>query len=197
MINKINFNNFYKKFQLFKEYNLTKGDSNSIPSDLKQILVNLGGKSFNNGLIYIYTYDEMKRYTKIVEKAFPQAKGKIYCFSRDWLNRQFAVINYSPFSILQFDIVFEEIIHLDVTLKDFFEKEILKYKETNLLADEFFQECLNNKMQLIKYNQCVGYRVPPFLGGKDVVDNLQVIDSEIDLELNIQLLNQLKNLHGI
>jgi hypothetical protein len=50
------------------------------------------------------------------------------------------------------------------------------------------------KIQKIPYQECVGYRVPLFLNGKDAVSNQELIDTEVYWETQCQLYNQIKKL---
>ncbi len=42
--------------------------------------------------------------------------------------------------------------------------------------------------------ECVGYRKPLFLGGQDVIDNLEISDMEVYWSLCGQLLGRVRNL---
>ncbi len=157
-------------------------DSDKFLSNMQEIMDKAGGRSYNNGLFVIYRQEDVGDYTEIIERLFPQAKDKIFCFGRDWLNRQFAVTNYKPFTILQFDPNYRDITHIEVDLKQFFEQELI-LKCDDLCAKNYFLEW--NKS--LNYSQCASYTVPIFFGGKDSVDNLQIIDSYVDLEILAQL----------
>lgn len=41
----------------------------------------------------------------------------------------------------------------------------------------------------LKYNECAGYKIPLFLNGDDIVDNLEVSDMEVYWEIMMPLIN--------
>ena len=181
MIN-TDFTNFTNNFSATDIIANELDNNTSYPSNIQDIVNKIGGQSYNDGLFVTYGQKDVSNYTEMIERLFPQAKDKIFCFGRDWLNRQFAVINYKPFSILQFDPNYRDITHIEVDLKQFFEQELI-LKCNDLCAKNYFLEW--NKS--LNYSQCSGYIIPLFLGGKDNIDNLQIVDSYVDLEILVQL----------
>jgi hypothetical protein len=61
-----------------------------------------------------------------------------------------------------------------------FHEQLNDLREPGLAAG-FFSEWAraNPGLVPVKPGECVGYRVPLFLGGKDTVDNLEMIDLEV------------------
>lgn len=57
------------------------------------------------------------------------------------------------------------------------------------LAGSFFARwaLANPELLPLDVTQCAGYKVPLFLGGKDVLENLEVIDLEVYWSLSGQL----------
>jgi hypothetical protein len=181
MIDSIDFRSFNN---IFSATDIKKQKSTKInfPNMLEEVINSVGGVSYNNGVFITYAEEEIIKYTQMVERMFPQTQDKIYCFGRDWLNRQFAVINYKPFTILQFDTNYKDISHIEVNLKKFYEEELI-IKHNDLCANDYFIEW----DKYLTYSQCAGYITPLSLGGKDTINNLQITDAEVDLELIIQL----------
>ncbi len=58
------------------------------------------------------------------------------------------------------------------------------------LALTFFEEARAAGL-LVSFDQCAGYRIPLFLGGKDEVENLEVIDLDVYWTIHGQLIRQL------
>jgi len=184
---KIDFEKFAKVFKITQncEKNIEVSNFNNIY--LNEIINKFGSTSFNNGLFRIYNAKEVRHNTKKVEEAFPNAKNKIISFGRDWINREFAVKIEEPYHIFQFDIDFNDVLDIPVDLKTFFEEEVIEY--TNSLFAEYFfyqwQKSTQNRTLLC--NECVTYKIPMSLGGKDEVNNLEICDSDISWEINSQL----------
>ena len=56
-----------------------------------QLIQELGGKTFHNGLYRVFRGDQVYDATEAIERAFPQAKGRLTAFGYDWLGRHFAI----------------------------------------------------------------------------------------------------------
>jgi len=182
---KINFKDFFKKFKITESYEKKILNSNNFL--LNEVVTKIGSRSFNNGLFRTYNASEIELYTKNIEESFPNSKNKIICFGRDWLNRQFTIKINKPYHINRFDIYFNDVIDIPISLKIFFEEEIIEYTN-ELLSEEFFyqwQKSTNN-IKILSH-QCVNFKIPPSLGGKDDIDNLELADSDVSWEINSQL----------
>jgi hypothetical protein len=62
----------------------------------------------------------------------------------------------------------------------FHDDELIEYADA-ALASGFFQawSAADRQAMPLRRDQCVGYRVPLFLGGQDVVENLELSDVEV------------------
>jgi hypothetical protein len=67
-----------------------------------------------------------------------------------------------------------------VSFAAFHDEELIDYADA-ALATGFFESwsAANGDSVPLSRDQCVGYRVPLFLGGEDVVENLAVTDLEV------------------
>ena len=64
-----------------------------------------------------------------------------------------------------------------------------------VLADSLFREVLSFcRLKMLNYNECLGYKIPLFLNGKDVVANHEKLDLEVYWHLSTQIYNKIKNL---
>jgi len=193
MTNKTNINLdlFNQKFKLFEhcKYDEKKIDIATTDNNLNYIFDSVGGTSYNHGLFMLYDVSSSQHFTQRVETFFTNAKGKITCFGRDWLNRQFAINRDDTSIIYQFDVVYNEVIEIPVDLKLFFEDEIIKYSN-ELLAESFFNNWQGKVKIDLSCHQCVDYKIPPMLGGKDTIENLEVRDEDVAWEINSQLHNK-------
>ena len=185
--NKIEFKFFFNKFNLFKKCDKNNKIFVSNNEYLNNVVNILGSSSYRKGLFRIYGESEIEEKTKSVEEAFPNARDEIICFGRDWLNRQFAVRKKDSDKIFRFDVVYNETIHIPVDLKVFFEKEVLEHTDS-LFSETYFHEWkTKNKGLTLACTQCVDFKIPPCLGGKDIVENLEITDSSVAWYMNLQL----------
>ena len=89
------------------------------------------GATFKNGLYRIHDINDIAKWTKIVENAFPKYKGNILVFGYDWLGRQFAE-NSQTGRILLIEPGTGEVLNIPVDFVLFHDEEIADYSEDSL-----------------------------------------------------------------
>lgn len=188
-----NLNRFLNEYEVTSEVENTPVSVEVNDKRVLEIVDELGGKSFNNGIYHVYTGGELSSATELVTQAFPDAKGKILVFAHDWLGRQFA-INYSDDArIAMFEPGSGDVFNIPCHIIDFHNEELVDYREEALALD-FFQEWSSSSEGLIsggvEIGRCVGYKVPLFLGGEDIINNIQLIDLDVYLYVCGQLLRK-------
>jgi len=168
--------NFLKHFNVKNEFIET--------DDLySNILNQLGGMEFGNGIIRIIKESDLKKWSSMIDDAFPDFKGMYKLFAYDWLGSFFAIDlrGGKQFKILMFEIGTHDVLEIPSTLEQFFDKEVVENADA-CLASDFFKEYLLNS-EKPSYYRCAGYKIPLFLGGKDSISNLE--DSDIDVYWSI------------
>ena len=146
------------------------------------------GKTFLDGMYRTFGSDEIEKWCRTVEETFPAYKNQISVFAYDWLGRIFALSKLKG-TVLLFEPGTGEVLDIPVNITDFYNVEIAEYPEDSL-ASEFFAEWFEkNGNYLLKHNECAGYKVPLFLNGDDVIENLEVSDMEVYWEMMKQLIN--------
>lgn len=154
----------------------------------REFLEVYNGKSFLNGLYRIHNLEDREKWNEIIGKTFPPAMGKIMVFGYDWLGRSFAIYNETD-TVLMFEPGTGEAFDTDFNFYDFHNKEI----PTNhlvCLALEYYEKWRKaNNNYILPHNKCAGYKVPLFLNGKDVVENLEISDMEVYWEIMMPLIN--------
>lgn len=162
-------------------------DNNNIKT-IDDFLSRYGGMTFLNGLYRIHKFDEIAKWTKIVQDAFPKYKGKILVFGFDWLGRNFA-LDKERNVVLICEPGTGEILNTQANFTDFHNVEIPEYHDA-CLASEFFSEWYEeNGHNTLPYDKCVGYKVPLFLNGNDELNNLEVSDMEVYWKIMTPLIN--------
>lgn len=155
------------------------------------------GSTFGNGLYRLHSYNNIHKWNKIVLEAFPEFKDRIECFGYDWLGRQFSIdksrIVDGQAQILMFEPGTGEVLKIPCNFMQFHNYEIKNYHDA-CLASEFFNEwMMNNKIKLTE-KECVGYKKLLFLGGSDLVENLEKNDLEVYWSICAQLIIKTKEL---
>lgn len=173
------FSNFFKFINLV--------DSNNIQS-VDEFLKVYGGKSFLNGMYRIFKRCDVAKWDEIIRKSYPRYNGKLDIFGFDWLGRIFAV-DIERDAVLLFEPGTGEVLDIQVSFIDFHNAEIPK-SHNACLASSYFNEWYEaNNRYTLDYNQCVGYKVPLFLGGVDEIGNLEISDMEVYWEIMMPLMN--------
>jgi hypothetical protein len=149
------------------------------------------GCTFDDGLYRVHDATTGPRSNRIVAEAFPAFASRACPFGFDWLGRQFAVDSDRREGTEPLVLMLEpgtgEALEIPLTFSDFHE-ELDDLREP-ALAETFFvawKRAHPGSLPL-KRSECVGYRIPLFLGGSDALDNLTVTDAEVYWELSAQL----------
>lgn len=148
----------------------------------------LNGESFLNGMYRLFRNEDIDKWTHITEQAFPMYKNRFEVFGYDWLGRIFA-INKETKTVLLFEPGTGEVLNIPASFEDFHNIEIVEYHEDSLASNFFNSWYLLSDSYRLMPNECVGYKVPLFLNGDDVVDNLEVSDMEVYWEIMMPLMN--------
>lgn len=156
-----------------------------------------GGRTFEGGLYRVHTRASGLASDGLVRAAFPEFAGRLTCFGYDWLGRQFATdegrgSGDDP-EVMMFEPGTGEALEIPVPFSRFHDEELVDYTE-EALARSFFEEWRHSGGPSPKFSECVGYRRPLFLGGKDVVENLELSDLDVYWTLMGQLRRQARGL---
>lgn len=86
-----------------------------------------------------------------------------------------------------------EALEVPCNIVSFHESELIDYSE-EALAASFYNKWLacGGKTPTIK--QCIGYKKPLFLGGRDSVDNLEVSDLDVYWNISAQLIRRIQGM---
>ena len=155
-------------------------------------IIQLGGKSFGNGLFNSFSKDNLKKWTEIVAQAYPDFQNLFKIFGYDWMGRCFAIdLRKKTYgNILMFEIGTNDILEIPCRFDIFLNEEIPLYADA-CLAKSFFDEWIVYGGREISYGRCVGYKVPLFLGGEDCLNNLEDSDMEVYWSIITQIKHKL------
>ena len=140
---------------------------------------------------------DVQRFTDLASAAFPLLADRIECFGADWLGRQFAkdrgrLENGEPL-VLMLEPGTGEALEIPATFSDFHGHELVEESDA-VAAVTFFKDWLSAGGAQPRYDQCIGYKKPLFLGGPDDISNLELIDLDVYWTVFGQLLVEVQSL---
>lgn len=148
-------------------------------------------KTLLDGAYRLHDSSDVARFTAFATEAFPDFTKRITCFGADWLGNQFATdearIVDGDRQILLLEIGTGELLEIPVGLGTFHDGLLVQEPDA-AVALGFFRDWLSVGGAAPRYDQCVGYKVPLYLGGADNVSNLELSDFEVYWGVSAQLL---------
>jgi len=141
------------------------------------------GASFRGGLYRVHDDESGPAAAQWISEMFPATDIRPFAF--DWLGRQFGfevtLAEDARFkSVLLVEPGTGEVLTIPATFDEFHDSTLHRYEDA-ALASGFFSEWVDasRPMLPISHDDCVGYRVPLFLGGADTVPNLELTDMSV------------------
>lgn len=166
------------------------------PAPVREIVGELGGISFAGGLYRVLPAHAVSTWTQTAQDALPGLHGRLTVFGVDWSGRLFAadaarVDDEGQQRVLVLDPGTGESYESRSTVREMHTWELLEqphallrqpgYERWRLAADD---------EQPLSLTECVGYRVPLFLGGAEDAGNQERTDLDVYWHLTGQLLAQ-------
>lgn len=187
------FRKFESEFDEYLTIENTLIEMKSIPFKYKELLLEYGGKSFDQGLYTIHTFRDSLKWTDLLSHYFEKYDGEVISFAHDWMGRQFCVPTKSNECIIVFDPATLEDLFVNENLIDFHNNILID--KVGFLAVDLFDNALKQlRITGIDHYKCLGFKTPLFLGGKEEVWNYEVSDLEVYWDLEFQLYTQVKNM---
>ena len=169
----------------------------SIASNVQDLIQNLGGASYSNGLYRVIRSNEKTEWDLIVAQAFPVFGNRLSCFAYDWLGRIFSLDPEREIDGLPGVIMLEpgtgQTLEIPSHLASFHDEELIEFSDAALAAG-FHRNWLSHGGAIPTYEQCIGYVKPLFLGGKDDIGNLAPSDIKVYWGIASQLITKVRSL---
>jgi hypothetical protein len=155
--------------------------------ELGELFAERGGTTVEEGLYRIHDWPSSAVVTDLVKEAFPEVSANVGpCFGYDWLGREFGLDlsrrdDAGRYAVYMHEPGTSSVRALPATVATFHDRILVEQREAALAA-AFFEEwaaATQRRHLPLGRNQCVGYKVPVFLNGKDEIDNLEVSDIEV------------------
>lgn len=179
------------------KFNPSKGNeysSQSIGRELNTLFAECAGVSINNGLYRIHSYSSSEYWSDILQRFFAQIKKPVLPFGYDWLGRQYAVVNGIDNVLLMFDPSTIECYQISGNVVDFHNTDLVTDREETVSESSFNGALEKIKASELYVDQCIGYKVPLFLGGSDDASNYEISDMRVYWDIQYQIFEQIKNL---
>jgi hypothetical protein len=150
----------------------------------EEFAARFAGCSFENGLYRLHDASSGPLALSLIAEGFPEFASRACPFGYDWLGRQFAIdagrLQGGQPLVLLLEPGTGEGLEIPLPFGAFHDEELVEYQEAALATNFFDAWSQDHGTSLpLASGDCVGYRVPLFLGGRDAVDNLEVIDLDV------------------
>ncbi len=168
-------------------------------TDLETLRATLGGLSFARGLYRIHDAKDSDYAAARIEAYYPEP-GRYLPFGCDWLGRGFTLDlarkNDDEPLVMLLEPGTGERLEIPATLRAFHNEELVEQPEAALAAG-FYADWLRSGGRTPRAHECIGYRVPLFLGGADSIENLEAIDTDVYWTILAQLRHGTRSIsHG-
>lgn len=148
------------------------------------------GKEFGNGLFKVFKKEENEKWNGVVKEMFPEFQEKFLLFGYDWLGRFYATNEFENI-VFVFDPSTNDIMSLENEFAYFVNKTLPK-NANDILALKLYNKWLKKNSKPL-FSNCVGYKVPLFLGGEDTLNNYEESDLEVYWSISAQIIAQIKD----
>lgn len=135
------------------------------------------GKDFGDGIYRVFAQEEIEPWRERITEAYPRVEKQFEPFGYDWMGRCFAIDLRTGDHILLFEIGEGTVLDIPVDFVTFHNEEIPNEHEA-CLASELFEQWRSGHMATLPHENCIGYEMPLFLGGKEQLKNLGEVDME-------------------
>lgn len=189
-------------YERFIKGNLIKPNPSSVTGKVIQpiderlggLFAECGGLSINKGLYRVHSYSSGVLWSDLVRQYFPDLKKTILPFGYDWIGRQYCIIHGVDNVLVMFDPSTVEYFEMAGDIADFHNIDLVDDRDATVSENSFHSTMSRLRINELDINQCVGYKVPLFLGGNDDPGNYEVVDMEVYWDIQVQIYNQIKDL---
>ncbi|UCH73465.1 MAG: DUF1851 domain-containing protein [Rhodospirillales bacterium] len=141
--------------------------------------------------------DAIEKWNEVLAGAFPDFQGRICAFGYDWMGTCFALdknrTEGGESLVVLFEVDTAEALEVPADFASFHNETLIEQREA-ALTPSFFDAWISAGGAAPRPDQCVGYKVPLFLGGQDTVENLELTDLAVYWEISSQLIAETRNL---
>ena len=112
---------------------------------------------------------------------WPEWRNRFVVFAFDWLGNQIAFDRNEAMNISEFEPGTGNINSVPVDFSGFL--DLLVDSGEEILLEASFTKWRTLTGRTLEFNQCVGHKIPLFLGGSDSFDNMEVSDLSVHVSI--------------
>jgi hypothetical protein len=190
--------NLFKKEPAPTAAQAAKG-STAIPAacGLQPFLEQRAGQSIHDGLYRVVDQATYSLGQEFVQAGFPHLAARVQCFGYDWLGSLFCLDSARMVNggrgVLLLEPGTGKELAIPVNLESFHDEMVFPQPHA-LFCQDFYFRWLASGGSAPGPDQCVGYKKPLFLGGKDEVENLELSDLDVYWTISAQLIRKVREL---
>lgn len=154
------------------------------------------GHTYQRGLYRLHDAATAPAALGWLHDALPSYRGRAFPFAFDWRGRQFAVDTArtdaeGESQVLLFEPGSGDVYEIPATFAAFHQVELVEFPDPSLSTDLYREwRDASGYGEPLGRDECVGYTVPLSLGGRNVVDNLELTDLDVYWSFSGQILEQ-------
>jgi hypothetical protein len=163
--------------------------------ELDEVFESLAGVCLDEGLYRVHTPASALVWSGLIPDGFPTFQDRAIPFGYDWLGRQFAVdrdrTGPSGHLCLLMEPGTGQALELPFTAVELHQDGLIDLTDAALAADFYLRwRDEADDTEPLGPAECIGYRIPLFLGGADEPSNLERTDMTVYWSLQGQLIRQ-------
>jgi hypothetical protein len=135
----------------------------------------VAGLPLCGGLLRIVGSSEGRLASVFVREGFSEFASRAVPFAVDWIGRVVAIDQGRSPGLLLIEPGSGDVFEIDESFADYFNVDVVDDPDTFLAAD-LFQDWQSAGGRLPGDGECVGFKVPLFLGGAGAASNLELTD---------------------
>jgi hypothetical protein len=135
----------------------------------------VAGLPLCGGLLRLVGSSEGRLASVFVREGFPEFATRAVPFAVDWIGRIVAIDQARPPGLLLIEPGSGDAFEIDESFAEYFNVDVVDDPDTFLAAD-LFQDWQSDGGGLPGAGECVGFKVPLFLGGAGAASNLELTD---------------------
>jgi len=150
-----------------------------------------------DGLFQIFTPELSSQWHDQMQQFWPEFPFRGLCFGANSLGQIFfaepGIVENSKLPIGFFSPTDGDVSLISDSMEEFIGQTISDSEEHNeVFLLLFFKEWLADGNQPPKYGECLGYVRPLFFGGKDVNENMEIIDMDVYWTVTGAIINKIR-----
>jgi hypothetical protein len=161
---------------------------------LNPVFNKMGGHSFEGGIFRVHTFGSSASWSNLLREYFPECEVNFYCFGYDWMGCMYCYSVDEEPMVYIFDPGDMESREAPATIDDFFNIDLVEFKDETLMLRKLKSIRKKNNIGLIEIDKCLGYKESLFLGGEDVDSNFDIWDLEVYWEIQNKIYSKIKDL---